>query len=137
MMSIITIVLNICQGYFCPMAAGRKSALFWIISMPGESLIYSVFSCAAMRDQPLCIHCTSMCSSQMCPCVCVSECLKQIRIFFSGQLVAGSLSKAGLGLWDVDLNAVSTFRGGVLSYRCRALCGHQSFSGFLPVLVHG
>lgn len=54
----------------------------------------------------------------------------------SSAIGAGMLSEASLGLWDVDFDAVSTFRGGVLPHWCRPLCCHQPLSGFLPLLVH-
>lgn len=60
----ITIVLNICQGHFRPMAAGWWSALF---SVPRDT---PVISCAAMRDWSLCIRCLRLCVR-----VCLSECV--------------------------------------------------------------
>lgn len=78
--TIITIVLNICQCHFCPMAAGWWSALFWIVAVPCDPHISPVIGCAAMRDRPLCIRCRSVCFSQSCLCVCVNECLKWVRI---------------------------------------------------------
>lgn len=67
-----------------------------------------------MRDWPLCcasnIYIYFVCVSDLC---CVNECLKCVSNFLIG---AGLLSEAGLGLGDVDFDAVSTFCGGVLSY---------------------
>lgn len=134
-MSIITIVLNICQGYFCPMAAGWWSALFWIVSVPCDPPRF--ISCAATRDRTLCIRCTSVCSSLFCLCVFLCQWMFEVSQGFSSMIGAGSLSETGLGLGDVDFNAVSTFRGGVLSYWRRTLRCHQTFPGFLPLFVHG
>ena len=40
----------------------------------------------------------------------------RVRMFVPRVVAAGSLSEAGLGLGDVDFDAVGAFRGGVLSY---------------------
>lgn len=54
----------------------------------------------------------------------------------SSMMGAGPSSESGLGLGDVDFDAVGAFCGGVLSYWCRSLGCHQSFPGLLPLLVH-
>lgn len=54
----------------------------------------------------------------------------------SSMMGAGPTSESGLGLGDVDFDAVGAFCGGVLSYRRRSLRCHQSFPGLLPLLVH-
>lgn len=65
---------------------------------------------------------------------CVDEFLKgsgdvpQWRGLFS--------SESGLGLGDVDFDAVGAFCGGVLSYWCCSLRCHQSFPGLLPLLLY-
>lgn len=134
--TIITIVLNICQGYSVPWQLGdhlHYSGLVWCPLIPTFS---PVVICAAKRDRHLHIRCTSVCFCLRSVCVfCVNECLKWVRIF-SSMIGAGSLSEAGLGLGDVDFDAVCAFRGRVLSYwRCALRC-HQPLSGFLSLLVH-
>lgn len=42
--------------------------------------------------------------------------MSEVSQDFFSMIAAGSLSEAGLGLGDVDFDAVSAFRGGVLSY---------------------
>lgn len=49
----------------------------------------------------------------------------------------GRVSEAGLGLWDVDLDAVGALRGRVLPHRGGALGRHQPLASLLPLLVHG
>ena len=134
----ITIVLNILSRFF---QSHGSRVMIGIVSVPCDPHVSPVISCAAMRDRPLCIRCTSVCSCQICLCVLCQWMSKvsQDRIFFfvpPSMISAGLLSEAGLGLGDVDFDAVSTFRGGVLSYWRRALCCHQPFPGFLPLLVH-
>lgn len=141
--TIITIVLNICQCYF--LSHGSRVMVCIILDC---CPVIPRLSCAAVRDRPLCIRCTSVYLPQICLCVCVNECLKWVRFlfccFFSSSSFsssfttgAGLLSEAGLCLGDVDFDAVCAFRGGVLPYRRRTLRRHQPLSGFLPLLVHG
>lgn len=54
----------------------------------------------------------------------------------SSMIGADPSSESGLGLGDVDFDAVGAFCGGVLSHWRRSLRCHQSFPGFLPLLVH-
>lgn len=117
------------------MAAGWWSALlFWIVSVPCDPHVFPVISCAPMRDRRLCIRCTCVFVSDLSVCLC--QWMSGVSQDFSLMIGAGSLSEAGLGLGDVDFDAISAFRGGVLSYWRSALCCHQPFPGFLPLLVH-
>lgn len=82
------------------------------------------------------VHPLYICVSCQICLVCLCQWMSEVSQDFFSMIAAGSLSEAGLGLGDVDFDAVSAFRGGVLSYWCRALCCHQPFPGFLPLLVH-
>lgn len=124
----ITIVLNICQDYFSPMAAGWRSALFWVVFLclvipshhQGSGLCASVVQlCVRLRFVCVFVSMNVWSESGVCP-----------------MISAGSLSEAGLGLGDINFNAVRAFCGGILSYWRGALCRHQPFPGFLPLLVH-
>lgn len=121
-MVIIIIVLNICQDDWIPWQASEDLCV-----LPCD-LHASVISCAGMRGRPLCIRC-GLCSDRF---VLV---LIRVRSCFS-MIGDASSSESGLGLGDVDFDAVGAFCGGVLSYWGCSLCCHQSFSGLLPLLVH-
>lgn len=112
-MSIITIVLNKCQGYLCPRCS--RAARRYSVTRPLSVMRYS-----------------SQIRLRVCVCVC-HKCLKGVR-----SRLAGSLSsEAGLGLGHVDLDAVGAFGGGVLPHGRRPLRRQQTLPGFLPLLVHG
>lgn len=135
-MSIIitTIVLNICQDYFSPMAEEWWSALLWVVSVPRSPR----FSCHHLccYEGSASVHPLNMVFvSNLSVCLC--QWMSEVSQDCSSLIGAGSFSEAGLGLRDVDFDAVSAFCGGVLSYWCCALCRHQPFPGFLPLLVHG
>lgn len=67
-MSIITIILNICQGYFCPMSEGWRSALLLIVLLPCDPhvsvlswavLLWGIGLCASVVR--LCVRLRSVC----------------------------------------------------------------------------
>lgn len=113
--------------FFCPKAAGSGILQCSVI------LTSFSISCSAKTDQPLWICYWILCPSQNCASLSTSI-WKRVRIFVSSS-VWGLFSEAGLGLGDVDFDAVSAFRGGVLSYWRRLFRRHQPLSGFLPLLV--
>lgn len=78
------------------------------------------------------VHPLYMMCSNLCACV---KWASEVVWDCSSMISAGLFSEAGLGLRDVDFDAVSTFCGRVLSYWCCTLCCHQSFPSFLPLLV--
>lgn len=133
-MSIITIILNICQGYFCPSSRVK--------------ICITVYCFVALWPPRLSCHqfCgygggIGLCASVLHLCVCLkSVCVFVSKVWsewgFSSMIGAGLLSEAGLGLGDVDFDAVGAFRGGILPYWCRTLCCHQTFPGFLSLFVH-
>lgn len=69
-------------------------------------------------------------------CVGVGDSLKGVS-GCSSMIGADPSSESGLRLGDVDFDAVGAFCGRVLSHWRRSLRCHQSFPGFLPLLVHG
>lgn len=120
---VIVRVLNICQDDFIPWQVSEDLCV-----LPCD-LHASVVSCAGMRARPLCIRC-SLCSDQF---VVV---LTRVWRSCSSVTAAAPSSESGLGLGDVDFDAVGALRGGVLPYWRRSLGRHQPFPGLLPLLVH-
>lgn len=123
-MVIIIIVLNIRQDDLIPWQAG-------------EDL------CVALWSPRFCHQlCCDEGSASVHPlfCVQISLCLcrrESEGIWSCSSMIgAGPSSESGLGLGDVDFDAVGAFCGRVLSYWRRSLCCHQSFPGLLPLLVH-
>lgn len=94
--------------------------------LPSAVLLWGIGLCASVVH--LCVRVRI--------CVCLCQWMSEVSQDCSSMIGAGSPSEACLGLRDIDFDAVSALRGGVLSYWRRPLCCHQPFPGFLPLLVH-
>lgn len=122
---VIVIVLNICQGDLIPWQASEDLC----VCCPVISTLLS--SAVLGWGVDLCASVVVCVQISLCWCWGESGGVRSC----SSMIAAGLSSESGLGLGDVDFDAVGAFCGGVLSYWRRSLRCHQSFPGLLTLFV--